>query len=84
MARVGTWHLRTASITPEEWCGCQMGLELGRGKTQLLQGAKGTPCPVVTLTRLCGEVWGKGVPISEAPKKGVTDARRPLGRDFES
>lgn len=53
-------------------------------KTQLLQGARGTPCPVVTLTRLCAEVWGKGVPISETPKKGVTDAKRPLGRDFES
>ena len=82
VAGVGTWHLRTASVTPEERRGCQMGLELGRGKTQLLQGPKGTPCPVVTLTRLYGEVWGKGVPISETPKKGVTcwkaTRKRPL------
>ena len=84
VAGVGTWHLRTASINPEEWRGCQMGLELGRGKTQLLWGAKGTPCPLVTLTRLYGEVWGKGVPVSETLKKGVTDAGRPLGRDLES
>ena len=43
VAGVGTWHLRTASITPEEWCGCQMGLELGRGKNPATAGGQRHP-----------------------------------------
>ena len=58
------------------------GIGAGKGKNPATAGAKGTPCPVGTLTRLYGEVWEKGAPISETPKKGVTcwkaTRKRPL------